>query len=136
MSGRFPDFLGIGTTRGGSSWLYRVLSRHPDVWMPPVKEVHYFDRPRDGRRTIGFARRELLIRGRDYPIGERKRSTGDSLWQIMRKAESVARSRRSDYAGNIRRWRAAIGEEQLFIGYANDWLDDARRYLDSPAPPR
>ena len=217
---RFPDFLGIGTTRGGSSWLYRVLSRHPDVWMPPVKEVHYFDRPNDGIRTVTLARRELLIRGRDYLIGEHKRSTGDSLWQtirwdahylfgprgldwyrslfrphpgqltgevtpayailaidrirlihqhnpelkaiyllrnpierawssvvnslarkrrrniatiaaqqVMRKAESVARSARSDYAANVRRWREAIGHERLFVGYMEEIKTDPDRLI-------
>ena len=218
---RFPDFLGIGTTRGGSSWLYRVLSRHPDVWMPPVKEVHYFDRPNDGIRTVTLARRELLIRGRDYLIGEHKRSTGDSLWQTIRwdahylfgprgldwyrslfrphprqltgevtpayaildtarirlidqhnpdlkaiyllrnpierawssvvnslarkkrrsittvpiervisSAESVARQSRSDYAGNVRRWREVVGQERLFIGYMEEIRNDPNELME------
>jgi len=83
-AGHFPDFLGIGATRGGSSWLYRVLSRHPDVWMPPVKELHYFDKPHDGRRTVSLGGRVPLVRMRDYLSGERKRSTGDSLAETVR----------------------------------------------------
>jgi hypothetical protein len=39
-----PDFLCIGSQRGGTSWLYFQLARHPDFWMPPVKEIHYFDK--------------------------------------------------------------------------------------------
>jgi hypothetical protein len=39
-----PDFIGIGAQRAGTTWLHHHLSRHPDVWIPPVKEVHYFDR--------------------------------------------------------------------------------------------
>ncbi|MHC4617660.1 MAG: sulfotransferase [Planctomycetota bacterium] len=38
-----PDFLCIGTQKAGTSWLYRNVKRHPNVWMPPVKEIHYFD---------------------------------------------------------------------------------------------
>jgi hypothetical protein len=38
-----PDFLCIGAQRAGTSWLYRQLAAHPDFWMPPVKELHYFD---------------------------------------------------------------------------------------------
>jgi hypothetical protein len=38
-----PDFLCVGAQKGGTSWLYRQLERHPDFWMPPVKELHYFD---------------------------------------------------------------------------------------------
>jgi hypothetical protein len=39
----FPDFLCVGAQKGGTSWLYRQLDRHPDFWMPPVKELHYFN---------------------------------------------------------------------------------------------
>ncbi|HZR06837.1 MAG TPA: sulfotransferase [Candidatus Udaeobacter sp.] len=38
-----PDFLCVGAQKGGTSWLYHQLSLHPDFWMPPVKELHYFD---------------------------------------------------------------------------------------------
>jgi hypothetical protein len=39
----FPDFLGIGASRSGTSWLAKNLSTHPDLWTPPLKELHYFD---------------------------------------------------------------------------------------------
>ncbi len=38
-----PDFLGIGAQRTGSSWLYRRLGEHPELWLPPIKEIHFFD---------------------------------------------------------------------------------------------
>jgi hypothetical protein len=40
---RFPDFLGIGAQKAGTTWLHRNLALHPDVWLPPVKEIHFFD---------------------------------------------------------------------------------------------
>lgn len=43
MTGRI-DFLGIGAQKAATSWLYENLRRHPDVWLPPIKELHYFDR--------------------------------------------------------------------------------------------
>lgn len=39
-----PGFIGIGTQKAGTTWLYAQLARHPFVWMPPIKELHYFDR--------------------------------------------------------------------------------------------
>jgi hypothetical protein len=39
----WPDFLCIGAHKGGTTWLYHQLDSHPDFWMPPVKELHYFD---------------------------------------------------------------------------------------------
>ena len=39
-----PTFLGIGAHRCGTTWLYEHLGKHPDCWLPPIKELHYFDR--------------------------------------------------------------------------------------------
>jgi hypothetical protein len=39
-----PDFLVIGAQRSGTSWLYQVLRKHPELWLPPLKELHYFDK--------------------------------------------------------------------------------------------
>jgi hypothetical protein len=41
--GADPDFLCIGAHKAGTTWLYQQLDSHPDFWMPPVKELHYFD---------------------------------------------------------------------------------------------
>jgi hypothetical protein len=38
-----PDFLCIGAQKGGTTWLYRQCKSHPDFWMPPTKELRYFD---------------------------------------------------------------------------------------------
>jgi hypothetical protein len=40
---RKPDFLCIGSQKAGTTWLDRNLRQHPQVWMPAVKELHYFD---------------------------------------------------------------------------------------------
>ena len=41
--GAEPDFLCIGAHKAGTTWLYQQLDSHPGFWMPPVKELHYFD---------------------------------------------------------------------------------------------
>jgi len=38
------DFLGIGAQKSATSWLWQNLRDHPDIWVPPRKELHYFDR--------------------------------------------------------------------------------------------
>lgn len=40
---RKPNFLCIGATRSGSTWVYAALRQHPEVFLPDVKELHYFD---------------------------------------------------------------------------------------------
>jgi len=42
-TGGGPDFLCAGVHKGGTTWLYQQLDSHPDFWMPPFKEMHYFD---------------------------------------------------------------------------------------------
>lgn len=37
-----PNFLIIGTTKGGTTSLYKYLRVHPEVYMSPVKEPRYF----------------------------------------------------------------------------------------------
>lgn len=41
----FPHFLCIGAQKAGTTWLYQNLKLHPQIWFPPVKELHYFDHP-------------------------------------------------------------------------------------------
>ncbi len=40
----YPDFVGIGAQKAGTTWLYHNLRAHPEIWMPPRKEIHYFNR--------------------------------------------------------------------------------------------
>lgn len=64
MNTKGPDFLVIGAQRAGTTWLHRVLRQHPRLWLPPVKELHYFDRL-DSTRTVLDAkeRRRVRLRG-------------------------------------------------------------------------
>lgn len=38
-----PNCIGIGVPRAGTTWLYNLLDSHPDVYMSPTKEIHFFD---------------------------------------------------------------------------------------------
>ena len=39
-----PNFLIIGAEKSGTTWLYEKLRRHPEVYMPRVKELYFFTR--------------------------------------------------------------------------------------------
>jgi len=73
MHNSIPNFIGIGAPRTGTSWLYNMLYLHPAVWLPPIKELHYFDTKyklysrnklsKHGRKIIGrylYRQPELL----------------------------------------------------------------------------
>lgn len=40
---RKPAILGIGAQKAGTSWLAQMLGQHPQIWIPPFKEVQYFN---------------------------------------------------------------------------------------------
>ncbi len=40
-----PDFLIIGAQKAGTTWLFQNLQAHPEIWLPPEKEIHFFDLP-------------------------------------------------------------------------------------------
>ena len=43
--GALPDFVIIGAQKGGTSFLYYLLARHPLVQPAARKELHFFDQP-------------------------------------------------------------------------------------------
>lgn len=40
---KYPDFYGIGVQKAGTTWLHAQLSKHPDIFMPNLKEIQYFN---------------------------------------------------------------------------------------------
>jgi hypothetical protein len=55
-----PDFLIIGAEKAGTTWAYDILRAHPDLFLPDVKEIHFFNRfTSTGRKTDNFRRRGL-----------------------------------------------------------------------------
>lgn len=64
-----PDFVILGTQRGGTTSLYNWLVSHPDVTPAFKKEPHYFD---------GNYHRGARWYRAHFPIGRRGRMTGES----------------------------------------------------------
>jgi hypothetical protein len=86
-----PTFLGIGSMRCGSTWLYQVLSSHPDVRVSDLKEVDFFFLPRmwqhdlnwyEGLFGAGNGTAPKAVRGEISPRYARLKS-----WQVNRIAE-------------------------------------------------
>ncbi len=60
--GNLPVFIGIGAQRSGSTWLHENLKPHPEIWLPPTKELHYFNDLRDGPFFCERYRKKLKAR--------------------------------------------------------------------------
>lgn len=61
-----PYFIGIGAQKAATSWLHLLLSQHPKVWMPPMKELHFFNRANNHShfRTILFDKNNINSKNR------------------------------------------------------------------------
>ncbi|PIV73105.1 MAG: sulfotransferase family protein [Rhodobacteraceae bacterium CG17_big_fil_post_rev_8_21_14_2_50_65_11] len=63
---------GIGAAKAGTTWLYRYLAAHPEVRLPAVKELHYFDTCETGKfaRQMSRMSRERRRRKLRLPTGD------------------------------------------------------------------
>jgi len=55
-------FVGIGAQKSGTTWLARMLAGHPDAFVTPVKEIHYFDHIRGLTEQLSQKKRRSRYR--------------------------------------------------------------------------
>lgn len=39
---KLPNFFIVGSAKSGTTSIYNYLKQHPDIFMSPIKETHYF----------------------------------------------------------------------------------------------
>ena len=98
-----PNFICIGAQKAGTTWLYKQLKSHPDIWMPPQKELHYFDR--SDRYSSPSALKVSSLKDR----------LKDQLWVESAK-ERIAKIMSSQRPNSVRWW-----SDYLFADYSDDW---------------
>jgi hypothetical protein len=55
MSGeRWPNLFIVGAAKAGTTSLYHYLAQHPDVYMAPMKEPHFFSQIRPDPKLAAF----------------------------------------------------------------------------------
>jgi hypothetical protein len=101
----YPDFIGIGAQKAGTTWLHHNLQAHPGIWMPKEKELHYFDEKI--KQEGGPLRR---LRG-DRPLDKRWRRQAKSRLRRVPKgpfAEDLGWDLRYFLAKPGDRWYASL----------------------------
>jgi len=88
-------FVCIGAQKAGTTWLARMLARHPDLFMTPVKEIHYFDHIAGITRHLSDRRRRA-----------RRRKHYQRLWTQWH------------------RWPELRGQGPWYRGYMSNPIDD------------
>ena len=56
-----PNFLCIGAQKAGTTWLHHNLKTHPQIWLPPYKEIHYFDQVHLGESKSKIIAKNRLV---------------------------------------------------------------------------
>jgi hypothetical protein len=64
-----PNFLIVGPPRTGTTWLYHCLKTHPEVYLPDIKQLHFFDANLD-KGTGWYSGHFTGAEGRHRAIGE------------------------------------------------------------------
>jgi hypothetical protein len=68
MAARLPDFLGIGTQKGGTTSLQKLLELHRGAYLPAAKELHYFSL--HGDRGAAWYAEQFSAAGSEQRCGE------------------------------------------------------------------
>jgi len=66
MSDLLPNFLHIGPSKSGSTWLHEVLIGHPEVYLTQAKDLYFFNRYYD--RGPGWYRSQFRSVQREHKI--------------------------------------------------------------------
>jgi hypothetical protein len=114
-----PNFLIIGASRSGTTSLYSVLRRHPDIFMSPRKEVHFFEKDSNYRRGLSlYARHFARARG--------QRAVGEATPAYLCHPNAPARI--AEHLPGAR--LVAILRNPVTRAYSQYWY--RRRLLDEP----
>jgi hypothetical protein len=106
---RLPDFLIVGGARCGTSSLYSYLNEHPEVFMPDLKEPHFFNylgcstSPHPGRLPWTIEDYAEL-----FKPGRQEQKLGEASASYLHFHEKVIPTMRSIYGGKAREVKIVI----------------------------
>lgn len=137
---QLPDFVIIGTQRGGTTSLYRYLVEHPDVTGALRKEVHFFDRYYDKGLDWYLAhfpkRGEAAVVGEASPYYLFHRSVPERIQQVLPNTTFIALLRNPvDRAYSQYHMKVARGLEPLSFEEAVDREPERLAEIDDPLDP-
>lgn len=98
-----PSFICIGAQKAGTTWLAKQLKVHPDIWIPPQKELHYFDRS------------DRYSSSRELSVTSLKHRLQDDAW-VERSKERILRSLNNKNPAMTKWW-----SDYLFAEYSDSW---------------
>ena len=86
-----PNFVGLGVQRGGTTWVYQCLREHPQVFVPPAKELHFFDTHFD--RGVAWYESQFTPEPQHQAVGEITPNYFTSELAVQRIVETIPDAR-------------------------------------------
>jgi hypothetical protein len=90
---RYPDIICLGAQKTATTWLYRALRGRTDIYVPPIKELHYFSQlyNQENARRYGPPHRAHQVASvRKYLEGKPRRTPEDE--KILAQLDHLARA--------------------------------------------
>jgi Sulfotransferase domain len=63
---KWPNLFIVGAAKAGTTSLYHYLSQHPEIYMSPIKEPHFFSRIRPDRKHVALSGTQVIANERSY----------------------------------------------------------------------
>lgn len=109
----FITFLMIGAQKAGTTWIDEVLRRHPDIFLPEKKEVHFFDFPENLAKGVQYYSSHFEGMATESHAGE---CTPDYLWTVGTEFEQ---SHPHDVFGTAKRTYNVLPDIRLVVSLRN-----------------
>jgi len=122
-----PNFLIIGAEKAGTTWLYDRLRRHPNVFMPEVKEIHYFNHLNSNRRPCrNYGKHDLEWYEDHFRHRERESAVGEATPMYL--CDKKAPARIAEHLPSVR--LIACLRYPTDRAYSHYWMAQGKRHID------
>jgi hypothetical protein len=123
-----PTLLyGVGATKAGTSWLYRLLDDHPECHVRAVKEAHYWnsETPEQRQRRVEVLTRQLqgLEHDRQAAVA---RGNGQKAANLDRRIAAIA--------GLIDVMRGDVADHRAYVNWLSAGCGKAQRLIGDVTP--
>lgn len=99
------DFLVLGAQKCGTTWIHHVLSQHPGIFIPPAKELHFFNKASALARGPGWYAQQFA----DAQAGQlRGECTPNYLWNHRDARDVQVPGEHHDFAPKLAEFRPQL----------------------------
>ena len=112
------DFLVIGAQKCATTWIHTILDQHPDIFVPAIKEVHYFNYAKNYNRGLEWYGPIMTPPDDAMLVGE---CTPNYFWNYQTEHERQGPNHIGDIAGKVKQ----VNPEAKFILVLRNPVDRA-----------